>query len=257
MRRSWVRGLILSSVALAIALVLAATAPALILRAGDIVISANGGFAPKALPRHEDAPITLHGGGKLSTLSGELPPILKTITIEFDRHGSLQTAGLPVCTRAKLEATTTAQARRNCPGAIVGRGFGTAVVKFPEQGPIAADSPITVFNGPRVHGDATVLGHAHIDIPAPTTFIVPVVIERIHRGVYGYRTEIEIPKIAGGYGHPISGHLKIGRKWTFKGVKHSYVNARCETGHLQARGRFGFDDGTVLRGTFFRPCTVR
>ena len=100
------------------------------------------------------------------------------------------------------------------------------------------------------------LAHAYTTVPVATTFIVPVVIERIHKGVYGYRTEAKIPKIAGGYGHPISGHLTIGRKWTFKGKKHSYVNARCETGHLQARGEFTFKDGTFLTGTFFRPCKV-
>jgi hypothetical protein len=240
-----------------LALVFAASASALQLRAGNILIDADGGFAPKSLPRHEDAPITIHGGGKISTISGALPPVLETITIEFDRHGSLQTLGLPVCTIAKLEATTVPQARRNCPGAIVGTGHGHAIVKFPEQAPIPADSPITLFNGPRKGGNATVIAHAFTTVPVATTFIVPIVIERIHKGVYGYRTKARIPKIAGGAGIPISGSLKIGRKWIYKGVKHSYVNARCETGRLQARGEFSFDDGTYLSGTFLRPCKVR
>jgi hypothetical protein len=47
-----------------------------------------------------------------------------------------------------------------------------------------------------------------------------------------------------------------GRKWTYKGVRHSYVNARCETGRLQARGEFTFNDGIYLSGTFLRPCKV-
>jgi hypothetical protein len=237
--------------------VLVASASALELRAGEIIINADGGFAPKALPRHEDAPITLHGGGSISTTTGAPPPVLETIDIEFDRHGSVETTGLEICTAAKLEATTVAQARRNCPNAIVGTGHGHAVVYFPEQNPIPADSPITLFNGPPKGHDPTVLAHAFTTVPVPTTFIVPVVIERIHRGIYGYRTKARIPKIAGGAGVPISGHLKIGRKWTYKGVEHSYVNARCETGRLQARGQFTFKDGTFLSGTFIRPCTVR
>jgi hypothetical protein len=238
-------------------LTLATAADALHLQAGDLVIDADGGFAPKALPRHENAPITLHGGGRLSTVSGALPPILKTITLLFDRHGSVITTGLPRCTKAKLAATDTAQARRNCPGAIVGEGEGTAVIKFPEQRPIRTSSPITLFNGPTKHGQPTVLAHAYLTVPSPTTFIVPIVIERIHQGVYGYRTEATIPRIAGGYGVPISGHLKIGRKWIYRGHEYSYVNARCESGHLQAHGEFTFDDGTFLSGTFLRPCTVR
>jgi hypothetical protein len=235
----------------------AATAYGLTLRAGDLVINADGGFAPKALPKTQNAPITLHGGGKFGTVSGALPPILQTLDIEFDRHGSVVTTGLPVCTRGKLLATTTAVARRKCAGSIVGEGHGSAIVKFPEQAPIDTSSPITLFNGPPKNGDPTVLAHAYLSVPAPTTYIVPVVIETIHHGLYGYRTKATIPKIAGGYGVPISGSLKIGKKWTYKGKKLSYVNARCEDGRLQAKADFTFNDGTFLTGTFLRPCTVR
>jgi hypothetical protein len=238
-------------------LAIVGTAQAVEIRAGDLILIADGGFAPTALPKHEDAPITLHGGGMLKTVSGELPPILETIDIEFDRHGSVQTKGLEVCSRGKLEATTVPQARKACPNAIVGKGFGKAIVKFPEQGPIPAESPITLFNGPRKGGNPTIFAHAFTTVPVATTFIVPVVIEKIHKGIYGYRTKARIPRIAGGAGHPISGHLKIGRKWTFKGQKHSYVNARCENGRLQARVAATFKGGTSLHGTFIRPCSVR
>ncbi len=242
-------------------LAMVGTAGALKVRAGDLILNADGGFTPTALPKHKDAPITLHGGGKLSTVSGDLPPIVETLVIEFDRHGSVQTAGLPTCNGSKLQATNVSTARKRCPGAIVGKGFGSAIVAFPEQKPIPISSPITLFNGPRKNGDPTVYAHAFTTVPVPTTFVIPVVIETINNGVYGYRTKAQIPKIAGGAGHPISGSLTIGRKWTFKGQKHSYVNARCETGHLQARAELTFkDEGagkTFLVGTFVRPCTVR
>ncbi len=243
-------------VALAL-LIAAATASALVLEAGDLVVNAEGGFTPTKLPKHVDAPITLYGGGKASTKSGELPPIVETLTIEFDRHGHVETNGLEVCTAAKLQATTVPAARRACPDAIVGEGKGSAIVAFPEQKPIPISSPITLFNGPKKHGEDTILAHAFTTVPVPTTFIVPVVIEKIHHGVYGYRTKAKIPKIAGGAGHPISGHIKVARKWTFKGHKYSYVNARCETGHLQAKVKVSFKDGTFLSGTFLKRCSVR
>jgi hypothetical protein len=252
------RRIVLIAFPLAICLLVAATAAyALHLQVGNIVVEAEGSFSPTALPRHLNAPITIHGGGKLSTVDGKLPPILQKITLLFDRHGAVDTTGLPFCTKGKLVATTTPQARRNCPGAIVGEGEGKAVVKFPEQPPIPASSPLTLFNGPPSHGNPTVLAHAHLTVPAPTTFIVEVVIEKIHQGVYGYRTEATIPPIAGGSGIPISGSLKIGRKWTYKGVKHSYISARCETGRLQAQGGFTFSDETILSGTFLKRCAVR
>jgi hypothetical protein len=242
-------------------LALTAVASGLTVRAGDLILEAEGDFAPKALPKFEDAPITIFGGGKLSTLSGELPPIVDTLTIEFDRHGHLETKGLGVCTSGQLQATTPSQARRNCSEAIVGKGKGSAIVQFPEQAPIPISSPLTIFNGPKKAGNDTVIAHAFTTVPIRTTFIVPVVIEKIDHGVYGYRTVAKIPKIAGGAGHPISGSLKIGRNWTFKGKKLSYVNARCENGRLQARVKVSFkDEGsgkTFLNGSFLRPCKVR
>jgi hypothetical protein len=251
------RTLKIATLALALAAMGVAAASAIVIRAGDIVVTADGGFTPTALPKHTDAPITIHGGGRLSTISGDWPPVIETITLEYDRHGHVETNGLEVCTRAKLVASTVATARRRCPESIVGKGEGRGVVVFPEQAPIKVSSPITIFNGPRIHGNPSVLAHFYTTVPVATAFVIPIEIERISKGLYGYRTEAEIPPIAGGHGIPLAGHLKIGRRWTHKGKRHSYVNARCETGRLQARGQFTFKDGTVLSGTFLRPCTVR
>lgn len=227
------------------------------LRAGNLVLVGRGGFAPEALPKYHNAPIILHGAGSISTVNGELPPILEKVIAEFDRHGALDTTGIGVCTTGRLQGTTVAEARRDCADAIVGEGVGHGLVKFPEQPAIRVSSPLTLFNGPKEHGLDTVIGHGYLSIPVPTTYIVPVVIERIHNRVYGYRINVKIPPIAGGYGIPISVKGKVGHKWSFKGERHSYLNARCESGHLQAKGQFFFKDGTVLEGTVVKPCTVR
>ncbi len=238
-------------------LVVAGPADALRIRAGNLLIIGDGGFTPRALPKKRDAPITIYGGGRITTVSGDLPPILRDLNFEFDRHGHVDTTGLPFCTAAKLQATTVPVARKACPGSIVGKGAGKAIVAFPDQAPFPISSPITLFNGPKKHGNDTVLAHAYTNVPTPTALIVPIEIQKIHRGLYGYRTEARIPTIAGGSGIPVSGHLRIGRRWTYKGIKHSYINARCATGRLQARGEFTFNDGTRLSGTFARACSVR
>ncbi len=236
---------------------------------GNLVLDAEGGFSPNTLPKHKNAPITAYGGGKLSTVSGNLPPLIDTFVLEFDKHGALDTTGLPVCKRSKLVATDVAAARRACGDAIVGEGFGNAVVALPEQRPLKVGSPITLFNGPKKGHFDTIIAHAFLNVPAPATFIVPVVIEKIHKGVYGYRVKVKIPKIAGGYGHPVSGSSKVGRKWTFKGKQHSYINARCETGRFQVRGTFSFkpareptpeevaEANTVIHASFLLPCKAR
>jgi len=257
MRRKIVLGVVLGVLAAA-AMASASTFTSHV-RLGDLVLDAQGGFEPNALPKFENAPITTHGGGKLSTVSGELPPILDSFVLEFDKHGAVDTTGIPFCTKGKLVATDVEAARKACGETIVGKGFGNAVVAFPEQGHIKVGSPITLFNGPKKGGDDTIIAHAYLDYPSPATFIVPIVIEKIHNGVFGYRVLVKIPKIAGGYGHPVSGSAKVGRKWTFKGKKHSYINARCETGHFQVKGQFTFKDAdkTTLTANFFLPCKVR
>jgi hypothetical protein len=260
MGRRIIRGLALAVVAVLV-LVAAGNALAGIIKvriqAGNIIAIGEGGFTPTALPKSKDAPITIFGKGRLTTADGTLPPVLKTIDFEFDKHGSVQTEGLPKCTSGQLQTTTVPAARKRCPGAIVGTGFGRAVVKFPEQPGIPVSSPITIFNGPTIKGDPSVFAHFYTTVPAPVAFVVPIRIETIHNGRYGYRVNTTIPKIAGGAGIPLSGQIRIGRKWTYKGVKHSYINARCPDGRLQAVGRFGFNDGTVLTGSFVNPCKTR
>lgn len=227
------------------------------LRAGKIIIVADGGFTPTRLPQYRNAPIDLHGYAKFRTIDGTRPSPLRQLVIEFDKHGAVETRGLEKCTEQKLVATTTARARKQCPEAIVGKGFGTAIVELPEQGRITASSALTLFNGPRKDGNPTVLGHAHLDVPAPTTYVVPIEIEKIHKGRYGYRTIADFPRIANDYGSPTYGRLKIGRKWAYKGKRLSYVNARCPDGRLQARGEVTFKSGDSAFGIFLQTCQIR
>src|SRR3954466_99292 len=134
MGRRSIRGVAVA-IAAVLALVVAGNAIAGIVKvriqAGNLLVIGEGGFTPTTLPKNVDAPITIFGKGRLDTVDGSLPPILKTIEFEFDKHGSVQTEGLPICPAAKLQATTVADARKRCPGAIVGKGFGQAVVNFP------------------------------------------------------------------------------------------------------------------------------
>jgi hypothetical protein len=246
-----------ASLALVVFLLLAGTALAIVIRAGNIVVTGDGGFTPRALPKNVNAPITVFGHGKISTVDGSIPPVIKTIQFEFDKHGAVDTTGLPFCTTGKLQARTVTAARKACPNAIVGKGVGHAVVVFPEQAPIPISSPITLFNGPKIGGDPSMIAHAYTTIPGPVAIVIPIRIETIHAGRYGYRVATEIPKLAGGYGVPISGSIRVGRKWTYKGKKHSFINARCADNRLQARGEFIFKDGTDLKGSFLKTCTQR
>lgn len=254
MRRArWPKALAAVSV---LALLAVGSASGITLRAGNLVVQGDGGFAPKALPQDHDAPITLFGHGRLHTLDGTRPSPLRHAVIELDKHGHAETRGLETCTQRRLVATTTKQARKACPGAIVGTGFGTAVIQLPEQRPIEVSSPLTIFNAPEKDGNPTGIGHAYLSYPIPTTYLVEAELETVHHGRYGYRVEVDFPKIAGGYGSPISGRLKIDKKWTYKGMRLSVANARCADGRLQAKIELTFEDETFLQGSAFKRCTI-
>jgi hypothetical protein len=239
-----------------VAVIATGAAEAITLRVGNIVITGNGGFSPIRLPKYKNAPIKLFGHAKFKTIDGTRPSPLRRLVLEFDKHGAVETRGLPKCSMRKLEATTTKVARKLCPGAIIGKGFGTAVVELPEQRPIEVSSPLTLFNGPRVHGNPSVLGHAHIDYPGPTTYVVPIEIQKVHHGRYGFKTVANFPRIVNDYGSPLYGRLRIGREWNYKGKRLSYANAHCADGRLQAKFEFTFKNGDSVPGTVFKPCKV-
>ena len=72
-------------------------------------------------------------------------------------------------------------------------------------------------------------------MPGPTTFVVPIEIQRVNQGRYGFKTVAKIPKIAGGAGIPLYGRFTVGREWKYKGKTLSFANAGCPDGRLQAK----------------------
>lgn len=251
------RLLLLGAMLVAAGALLAGPAGGATVRVGTLVLHADGGFEPRVLPRHRFAPIRFQGYGQIKETDGSVPPPLEHVKLEFDRDGRLTTAGLPVCPAPKLEGATTAQARQRCDSAIVGAGHVEAAVTLAGLARIDIRVPLTLFNGPRRKGRPTVLAHARAPFPISETYLIVAPIERIHAGIYGYRSEFDIPPIAGGFGSLTRIDAKIGRRYRFHGRKLSYVSARCSDYILQTRGLFSFADGTIVYGSVFKTCTPR
>lgn len=251
------RILVLGSLLVAAISLLAGGAGAATVRVGTLVLHADGEFAPRVLPRRHFAPIHFQGYGKIKETNGSVPPALEHVKIDFDRDGHLTTTGLAVCPAAKLEGATTAQARKRCGKAIVGTGHVEAAVTLAGLARIDIRVPLTLFNGTRHGGHPTVLAHARAPFPISETYVIVAPIERIRGSIYGYRSEFDIPPIAGGFGSLTRIDAKIGRRYRFHGRKRSYVSARCSDYILQTRGFFSFADGTVIYGSAFKGCTPR
>jgi hypothetical protein len=223
--------------------------------AGVLCVGDNGGISPTKLPRHGKAPITARIIGEIDTRDGSHPPALQTLSAEIDKTIGIDAVGLPTCTGAQLEARSSAAAKRACGDAIVGSGRAEVEVAFPEQAPFSATGPVLLFNG-GVHGGTTlVLLHAYVNVPAPTAVVVKATVTRIHNGRFGLQLKARVPKIAGGAGSPTRFDLKIGRKFTYKGQRKSFLVAGCPTGSWATKGNILFKDKTRLSFTHVFSCT--
>jgi hypothetical protein len=253
MRRTLPKALVVVG---AIALLVCAGASALKIEIDKTVVSATASISPRALPARGETPVDVASITRIKTTDGSQPPTLKELAFNFDKHGSLETKGLPTCSLAKLADTTTALARKRCSGAIVGEGIGKAEVRLPGQAPVNISAPLTFFNAPPQGGMPSLIAHARETIPAPKTLLVPIAIERIQHGRYGFRVTIQLPEIAAGYGAATLAEATIGKTWKRGGKTVGYTNAYCAGGRLQVYGTLTFTDGSYFPGTLTSPCHV-
>jgi hypothetical protein len=221
----------------------------------SIVLRADGGFQPRALPPQRFAPIDFQGHFDIAAKGGGKPVALEQVVVDFDRDGRLSAGGLPACPAERVAGAAPAQARQACPGAIVGSGRIEALIDLP-SGTVAASSPLTIFNGPPQAGNPTVVLHARTTVPAPQTFAIVVPIER-RAGEFRYRATLALPPIAAGLGAVTHVDVKVGRRFSVNGQRHSYVAAHCSDGVLRTHGRFSFADGTIVDGSVEKPCRAR
>jgi len=236
--------------------VIAAGANAALVKVGNLVLTADGGFTPNRLPRQTFVPIDFSGHADLKAVDGSVPPALQQAVLNFDRDGRLTTGGLPVCQPSLLEEATPAEARGRCPGSIVGTGHVSALITREEGPPLLASSPVTLFNGPRQEGHPTVILHARTTVPATQTFVLTIPIER-RGGAYRYRATVDVPPIAAGHGSIVHLDVKVGKRYRYGGSERSYAAARCGDGIFRTRGYFSFADGTIIEGSVEKACTVR
>jgi hypothetical protein len=228
-----------------------------VVRVGNLFLEDNGGISPSKLPRHKQVPISGDIDAHIGTVDGTHPPAVESVVVDFDKTIQVHAEGLPACSQAKLVARSTVDARKACPDAIVGSGAGNVEVAFPEQKPLEATGPITLFNGGVHDGTTLLLIHTYVNVPAPTAVIVVVKLTHDSHGRFDLHAEAKIPPIAGGAGSVTAFKMRIGRNFTYKGKKMSYVTASCPTGVYYTEGKVRFSDGTLLKSTHALSCTPR
>ena len=93
------------AVCLVAVMAFSATAFAGVVQEGNLRVSIATRLAPYKLPRTEPAPIKVFIAGHIFTADGVTPPQLQEMEVEINRHGQIDTEGLPICRLAQIKAT--------------------------------------------------------------------------------------------------------------------------------------------------------
>jgi hypothetical protein len=227
-----------------------------VVRAGNLVLTLNGGVTPTALPKRERVPMGFHASGKFAMVDGSHPPALEEAVFDSDRDVVVDVEGLPACRFNQLVARDTEAAEAACGDAIIGKGSVTVEVAFPEQAPFDATGPLILFNGGERGGAIDLFAYTYVNVPAPTAVVTTARLTRQRNGPYGLHSVVKVPRIAGGAGSIVGGYFSTRRIYTYKGERRSVLSGHCADGRIQARGTFRFRDGSSLSGSLVRACTT-
>lgn len=230
--------------------------------AGPVVTGPDGNtqsidsqIRPKRLSKTKFTP----GSLKVTTLTtsttdpnGVPSPAVHAV-LDFDRNARLYTKGLPTCDPAKLQNQSTEVAERVCARAKIGSGRATAFLKAGKVYEVL--QTVTAFNGKPSGGKPTVILHTYGTTPLQVSLVLVGTVSNYNKEGYGPRLDLNVPLIAGGQGALKEFQVKIDRKWRFKGVKRSFISAKCPNSkRLKARGTFTYRDGVSLTAYSKQTC---
>jgi hypothetical protein len=221
----------------------------------NVLINFHASIEPRVLPRGVPAPVSLHVDGIARPLrDGTTPAGLSRVVVQVNRHALFTTRGLPSCPPARLNGTRTREALAACRGALIGTGFLTSHIDYPEQAPFPTRGRILVFNSKK-HGHSALAVHVYGRRPASTSTVLSGALVPRGRptGPFGPRIVIEMPKAREGWGYVNGFGITFHRRYRYRGLRRSLISANCpapegfsEVPFRSARGTFEFSDGQVL-----------
>jgi len=242
------------------ALVVSAFADAEITRKGNLQLALTGELSPTTLPRSGTAPVAVTIGGKVTTTDGTAPPRLKTLAIDLNSSGELDSSGLPVCGYSSIQPGSSSRALNACRAALVGKGTFKAEITLAGQKPYPTGGRMLLFNGTE-GGKNVLFGHIYAARPFATSFVIVFKIKKLGKGPFGTSLAAVLPPSLLNWGNITGIEIKLQRNFSSGGKRHSYLSAGCPTpkGVPRAsfpltKATFGFDDGRKLSSTLVRSC---
>jgi hypothetical protein len=239
-----------------------AAASAAVVQQDGIRITVLSQIQPFKLPRVGTAPIAVFIAGHIATPSGAVPPQLQRMSIKVNRHGVLQSRGLPTCTFAELQPGSTERAFAKCADALVGSGRFWATIVLPDQRPYPTRGRLLVFNGKR-NGRPVLFAHIYTKSPFNTSFVITFGIKSIAKGTYGTELNASLPEALGTWGFVDRIKLTLSRTYTVGERRRSYFNAGCPapsgtetTSFPLAQASFEFSGGREVTLGVSKSCRV-
>lgn len=204
-----------------------ALTPAAVLQSGNLRLTLLSQILPNKLPRTEKAPIAVFVSGHVEAVKSEVPSQLRSLAIKVNRHGQLQSKGLPACPVSRIQPSSTEDAVERCGQAVVGSGQFWAHIVFPGQDPYPTRGRLLVFNGRTRGGRPALLAHIYTANPFATSFVIAFRLKRIDEGAYGTELSAALPRALGEWGYVDRIKLTLRRKYHYQGQTRSYFNANC------------------------------
>jgi hypothetical protein len=225
-----------------------------------VIVSINGGITPLELPRRDRVPVTVFLSGGVQTSDGAPIPRVNWIRLELAWRGVMNTKGLAVCPRSRLDGTTSEIALRLCGNALVGRGQLSAQIFVPNQPAFQVEAKMLTFNGRTKEGRPAVWAQAYSTDP-PSSFVIPFTV-RNEAGKTVLVTTIR--RSVGPWPRVASFSVRVSRDFTYKGKRRSYLRASCPVpenftaGFLSfARATYSFAGGNQIITQSVRSCRAR
>jgi len=239
----------------------AATAQGERAQRGNLIVTLDGGFAPRALPRDRPAPVSVRLEAGLRTADDSTLPRVTRVELGIPGQGLLSSRGLPTCKPRRIRNTTTAKALEACGPALIGTGRMVAQVKIPGQPAFAVHARLLAFNG-RVHGQRAVIAHG-LALRPPTVVVLPFLIE-LRPGKFGTVLTAHLPPNLGPWPRFAHFEMNLHRRYTYRGRERSYINASCPLPKRVpfapfsfAKATFTFADGRQISKGIARTCRAR
>ncbi len=189
-------------------------------------ISALAQLKPYKLPRDKPAPIAIFVAGHLEASKGGVPPQLRRLSVRVNRHGLLQSKGLPICEVPRIQPATTERALSQCGDALIGSGQFWANIVLPDQGAYRTQGRLLIFNGKK-NGRPVILTHIFTSHPFNSSFVIPFGVKQVSSGPYGTELSASLPQALGDWGYLDRIKLTLKRKYSYRGRALSYFNAAC------------------------------